>query len=168
MSKKKEIEVKKAKGTLKNDKKHAGLVLPAIDSIPEPPVHLGEFGKAVWFKTLNVLLPEKTVSEIDLKVYEEYCYQFDLIEALRPEMDKGGVLPIVNNGGGQSMIKNPAFTVYADCVDRVHKLAQQFGLTPLSRSKIAPSHKPKEKSPESKAEDILESLKSGKPLMKAG
>ena len=67
---------------------------------------------------------------------KEYCFQFDIITAAKKEMSKGVLIAIVNRGGGESFIKNPAFTVYDAATTKVFQLSQQFGFTPSSRSKI--------------------------------
>jgi P27 family predicted phage terminase small subunit len=73
----------------------------------------------------------------DLATLELLCSQFDLLRECESVIKKTGVMiRIVNNGGGKSVVKNPAFTVRADAVDIIYRLGPHFCLTPKSRANI--------------------------------
>ena len=153
---KKSKEVKKAKGTLRKHREEVYTV-NAISNIPETPDYFKAQARKVWELSLQEL--KENICNTDLRTFEEYCFQYDIIESLRQEMKLGPVVAITNNGGGESKIKNPAFTVYSETFNRIHKMAVEFGLTPLSRTKITVPEKV-EDSPEQQAKDKLQTLRS--------
>ena len=130
-------------------------VIP-ISSIPQCPAYFKDPAREVWKISLEELFEKKVISKIDLPLFEQYCFQYDVLTDAIEDMKNGAVIPIKNNGGGKSMIKNPAFTVYAEAYDRIHKTSQQFGLNPLSRERI---NIPKT-SPDDAAKEKLEFLRS--------
>jgi len=97
------------------------------------PEYFKKAAKRAWDNAIKQL---GKVEDCDMGLFEEYCYQFDVIDSLRDELKKGAVVPITNNGGGNSMIKNPAFTVYADAYERIKTTAILFGITPAGRKRL--------------------------------
>lgn len=120
-------------------------------STPKAPDYFKDKARKEWNSSLSELMDKRVTNNLDLRMFEEYCFQFDILDSLKEEMKQGPILSITNNGGGSTKIKNPAFTVYAETYDRIHKTAQQFGLTPLSRAKAKAPNEIPEDTPEMRA-----------------
>lgn len=161
--------VKKAKGTFRGKRENKFFESTGLDDLIAPE-ELSELAKIEWDYVAPFLSADKILSPLDKKMLMAYCeetarywkYQRDMVgqDAVLELCSKEGV--VINYR------TNPLLDLSDRALKNAHNAGMHFGLTPLSRSKMPSNGKNKEKSPEASAQDILEGLKSGKPLMKAG
>jgi len=162
---------KKAKGTYRNSRSKKAIKMASIDQVV-PPVELNKEAAEEWNAVVNLLQTEKIISDLDKKMlmvyctemakYWEYSRQLEAESALLELKDKKGV--VVN------YMKNPLCDLANKALDNATKIATQFGLTPLSRTKLEVKEKPDDDSPEKQAEKAFSEIlkKKGKQIsMKA-
>lgn len=108
-----------------------------LTDIPPPPAGLNEAARTVWVEVCAELIPAGKLCEVDLQVLRIYCKQFDIVAECEADIAERGVtVPIVNNGGGKSIVKNPAFTAMSEAINTIYRFAPHFGLTPKTRADV--------------------------------
>lgn len=134
----------KMKGTfrkdryVKNENKIEGLEY--LVSVPEPPKTLNEDGIRYWNTTLNYLIQNDfLIAKIDLYVFEQLCYNYQLLMEFTKEMIENGQTYIDNKG---KVRISPYVRMYSETFKTYLSLARMFGLTPASRENL--HSKPKE------------------------
>lgn len=116
---------------------------------PQPPEHLSDDAKQVWFRLVPQLLRLRVVSEIDADALARYCDA--LVKWRRAAVFLEGhpalVYPLRGpetaehpNGRLLGMIPYPQNTLYEKYARILDRLEQSFGLTPSARTRIAAQH----------------------------
>ena len=109
--------------------------------VPEPPIHLGDDGRAEWSRVAPELLHLGLLTVVDFSALSAYCQAYDrwvVAERLLAEMaaadPKRRALLVKTQGGfGQ----NPLVRVAATAARDMMSFAAQFGLTPTARRHLA-------------------------------
>ncbi len=118
-------------------------------SFPEPPSHLGKWGKKTWNETGPALYAVNLLTIADLPAFSLYCSEWDRWHAARIDIDKTGINIITAHGVKQ----NPSVRTMNAATANIKQLGAQFGMTPSARVGMnAPV--------EDKGHDELEDFKS--------
>ncbi|MBU2548372.1 MAG: phage terminase small subunit P27 family [Proteobacteria bacterium] len=97
------------------------------------PSWMPKHGKEFWGKYARTLMDMGVLTEVDRATFEALCLSYALMrEAAEQMVSEGPVVPHERGG----VKKNPAFTVYKENVEQFRKLAESFGLSPLSRQRL--------------------------------
>jgi len=133
----KPTEVKKLEGN--PGKRALNKKEPKPESVvPRCPSHLPDVAKAEWRRITKELHALGLLSRIDRAALVAYCQAWsDYIEADEEITVQGAV--IVSEKGG--MYQNPWVGIKNSALNRLVKIAAEFGMTPSSRSRVS-SEKP--------------------------
>lgn len=106
--------------------------------VPRCPAHLPAVGKAEWRRITKELRVLGLLSRIDRAALVAYCQAWaDYINAVENIETQGAV--IISDKGG--MYQNPWVGIKNNALNRLVKIAAEFGMTPSSRSRVS-SEKP--------------------------
>jgi P27 family predicted phage terminase small subunit len=158
--------VKKAKGTFRKQRENKFFEPAGLDDLIAPD-ELSQLAKIEWDYVAPSL---PSLSPLDKKMLMAYCEETAKYWKYQRDMNgKEAVLELLSKDGIVVNYRtNPLIDLSDRALKNAHAIGIHFGLTPLSRSKITVSDKPKEQTPESRAEDTLNALLKGKQLMKVG
>ena len=98
------------------------------------PKHLGAGARKVWRELLPVLMDIGTLSKSDGIMFAQLCEAQDTYLEMNRALAKTG--PLVKGTGG-ALKRNPLYQVRDQAADQVFKLAREFGLSSLSRSRMS-------------------------------
>jgi P27 family predicted phage terminase small subunit len=109
-----------------------------LASIPKPPAHFEGRAMKEW-KTVTGILWELGMLHLeDLPQLEAYCFNVGLMDRASKKINKQGALETYTNKAGFEYIsKNKWIIIYNEATHRVIKLANQFGFSPASRTRIS-------------------------------
>ncbi|MGH8560012.1 MAG: phage terminase small subunit P27 family [Methylococcales bacterium] len=105
-------------------------------TLPEdlaPPESLSESAKEHWAQVLPLLLNGGFIVELDAVAFAAYCEVYAQWRNSTDQIIKDGAVIISGNG---SPCKNPHTTIVNSCMMNLIRLWPQFGMTPLSRTKV--------------------------------
>ena len=108
--------------------------------IPKAPEYLSELAKEEW----NRLAPDLFGDSPDrrhLRLFEMYCMSYAIWREAEARLQEEGLIQVTPNGHEQP---HPAVSIRNQMLDRCQKLANNLGLTPESRAKVALAHKKEE------------------------
>lgn len=135
MSKHTPVEVKKLKGTFRDDRHlpdHAKLT--PIENIPMPPPTLNEKAHYVWYAQVSAMQKMRILTEADYILLELFCeekYIYDkAVKALRSE----DLIDETNNG--LTKMVNLHVRIKNDAIKNMIDLSKKLGFSPLDRSSI--------------------------------
>ena len=143
-------EVKVMEGTFRKDRVQLDEAEPTrLANIPEPPEWLTPAASFEWNVVATWLHEIGQLATTDLFLLAQYCneqseyWEFDRI------VKKRGRLIVFEDEDGNPvrMILNPAVAGRSGALANALKLASQFGLTPVMRSRITQNKAQKVKSP---------------------
>lgn len=123
----KSLEEKKAAGTFRKDR-HANVMegfIPPTDQTPPPPIHFTDAHVKEWFFIWDLLREANALSRVDYPAMVMYVENWVMKDQAWMEIEAFG---ITIDGK-----KNPACTVYSDCVTMLRQLIEQFGGTLRAR-----------------------------------
>ena len=135
----KSIAEKQAAGTYRKDR-HANVLetqIPPTDSTPAPPAHFTDAHITQWNFIWSLLRETNALSKIDYPAMVVFTESWVMKDQALVEIQAYG---ITIDGK-----KNPACTVYADCVTVLRQLIEQFGGTLRARQGLK-VEKPKQQS----------------------
>lgn len=136
---------------------------------PEPegkttaPSFLNKHAKSEWRRLSGELERLGLLTRVDRSSLAAYCQVYGrwvdaenrlnklVSEAVEAGKDPASAFLVFTLKGGVS--KNPLLTVINDCLTQMHEYLTEFGMTPVSRSKITANPKPKETDP---IQDIID------------
>lgn len=127
-------EVKKRRGTLRNDRTPSGSVIPVDRVSPDtpPPATLREAGKAEWSHSLLVC---RWIAHSDLTALRMLCEAIDRREALNTELTKPGATLMLETSTGYAYV-NPAAAALEKTEERISKWMTVLGMTPSARGAL--------------------------------
>ena len=131
--------LKALKGTLQKCREIDNEVhLQELKAPPPVPSYFKGRAKKEWKIVTKTLFDLDMLYREDLPMLESYCYNVGLMEmAMRKLNDQGILGTYVNATGNKYIAKNKWISVYNEAVDRIVKLAAQFGFSPASRTHIS-------------------------------
>ena len=113
----------------------------APDADDAPPDHLDDVAQEKWAELLPVLKTMRVFSAADRDALAQYCCLYSRwMWAKGQIMVQGEVFRMANG----YMQQNPYMTVERDCMRMMLNLAQEFGMTPSSRSRLVAPAKPQD------------------------
>ncbi len=141
------IQIKKLRGTYRNDRdgRSISLIMPTLDRIPPSPTEFTQNQIELWNTICQTLLSIGLLQEIGLIQIMVYCDQWEIYKECRYHIEKNGTM--LTTGDGRTY-KNPSLGIMKRMAQNMIKIADQFGFSPLSRSKLMDFNKPSRKGPE--------------------
>lgn len=100
---------------------------------PEKPMYLDDRASAEWDKIVPMLLELGLLTKIDGTTLANWCILHSQMQQAANILKRSQILVKGEKG---NLVKNPAFYVLCECVDRLNRLAHEFGMTPSSRTRI--------------------------------
>ncbi len=113
--------------------------------VPYPPRWLNAYGKREWRRVIRALITARLYSELDRTALEVYCTEYGNWRDALDKLNEKGASRILTSDKGYQYV-NPWQTIAERARAAALAAAQQFGLSPSSRSKVSPSKNEKEKS----------------------
>lgn len=106
----------------------------ALAELPKPPAWLSKDAKAEWRRVAPILIDERrTLTLADLPSFAAYCTAAgEIIEASKTIAREGMIYQ-----GESGPKRHPAVAMRSDAMNRMRLLANELGLTPVSRSRPA-------------------------------
>jgi len=102
---------------------------------PKPPSHLGKIAKEEWKRKIPVLLQMGIISLGDDAALAAYCMAYERwVTAEKALQKKKETLTLSTLTG--NIIQNPLVGVANRAMELMHKFLIEFGLTPVSRTRI--------------------------------
>ena len=132
--------IKKAQGTLRKDRKNNNEPEFAIvKSIPDPPDFFSDKSREIYYTTGLELSNQGLLTAVNFAQFVNYCYfTGSTIELMKMINEQG----FYQNFKGQR-VQNQNVKSLATYANLSRQLANEFGLTPASSSKINIDKKPK-------------------------
>lgn len=103
-----------------------------VETLPEPPDWLGEFGVREWERVGPVLVANRLLTQADLMAFAAYCANVQLMIESMQDIEKNGTTIV----GARGEVRNPALASFAQAVTSLRALATEFGMTPSSRGRM--------------------------------
>lgn len=131
-------KIKDAKGTLNKGKKSFIEDEPApqiVEFSPAPPDNLNEDGKVIWDNLVPKLVSLQIFTNIDHKLFANYCNEQGLYEKAHKELEENGYVAIF--GKNDYPMPSPWVAIKNKALANATKLSTEFGLTPASRTRIS-------------------------------
>ncbi len=107
-----------------------------VTEATKPPDWMSGEGKAVWAVEFPKLVRNGMITEIDLGAFAKYCQHFGRYLNAESMVAKQGEVLIAPGSGFP--IQNPYLAVSNKAAEFMHKAETEFGMTPSSRSRVAP------------------------------
>ncbi|MCB2082026.1 MAG: phage terminase small subunit P27 family [Rickettsiales bacterium] len=109
-------------------------------SAPKPPNSLNKQAKNEWRRLAPQLYALGLLQELDYTALEMYCETFVVWRHALNEMDRIGII-VMHPVTGSPMV-NPYYTVAQKCQRDMLQILREFGMTPVSRTRIAENMQP--------------------------
>ena len=109
-----------------------------------PPDNLGELAKQKWQELVSDLDAMSLLQNADRDMMMLYCDAWQRWHELKKIVEREGAIYETQSG---NMIMSPAFSVMNRCAETMYKLAGDFGLTPVARTRIATNQNNKKDDP---------------------
>ena len=103
------------------------------DYIDPPPHDFDNVELATWNAVISELIESRVLGRQDLRALESYCISYALMKEARFHIQEDGITIVQANG---NTVKNPATTVLNEAITRLNSIGGEFGLTPVSRSRV--------------------------------
>ena len=132
MTRKLPTAIKKARGTLQPCRTLNEPDALSIEDI-EPPCDFDNVELATWNAVISELIESRVLGRQDLRALESYCISYALMKEARFHIQEDGITIVQANG---NTVKNPATTVLNEAITRLNSIGGEFGLTPVSRSRV--------------------------------
>jgi P27 family predicted phage terminase small subunit len=141
---------KKLEGTHRKDREAPNALTfdPLRDAL-DPPIDLKpEAARQCWATVARELNLKGMLTTVDLALLRAYCYHVALMLEAEQELEANGKTTTLTNKNGSSyLVKSPWIGILSDATEKVHKIGQQFGFSPASRTRISmPEEKGKQRS----------------------
>ena len=137
-------ELKKARGTLRKSRELENpMEVDHVSNLPDTPKWLSEIGKEQYELVVKQLQDLNMLYKVDLKLIEAYANSMALhIEAEQSLRVHGRIMVYKDDEGNPKHSQVvPMQTISKQSLEMALKIAQKFGLTPSSRSKISAPQK---------------------------
>ena len=132
--------IKKKKGTLQKCREVENELSPKlVQSIPSPPEDMREVAKTEWFRIVGELSRLGVLSHLDLTLIEVYCNEYSVYIEMEQLLQKNGRVIFYKNADGslKHAQRAPHQSIADRSVDKMIKIAQEFGFTPSARTRIS-------------------------------
>jgi P27 family predicted phage terminase small subunit len=105
----------------------------ARDILPVVPDNITEDVRAVWDETLRELVAMHTAHAADRESLHCYC---EAVVTHRRASELLGKSSLVIKGQKNNLVRNPILQIQRDAATVIRHFANEFGLTPASRTRI--------------------------------
>jgi P27 family predicted phage terminase small subunit len=102
-------------------------------SVPDRPDHLDHWGCEAWNRIVPKLDALGVLTELDGEALALYCSTYSRWRQASEEVRSSGVTTFTDQG---SLKSNPAVAVASQCERLMAAILIEFGLTPVSRSRV--------------------------------
>ena len=127
--------LKLLQGTFRPDR-DAGMPDPApITATPKPPANLTTIAKREWRRVCGQLIELGVLTELDLAALEGYCSAYGRAVEADRGLKKHGLTML----SPQGYIARPEVAISRTAWAEARRFAQEFGITPASRTRVAPA-----------------------------
>jgi len=99
----------------------------------EPPAWIGKYGREFWKEEAPELIELGVLTEADLPMWSILCCTWNMLRRSLESLDQDGLTTKDERGLPR---KNPAWTLFNSAAKDFSRLAQEFGMTPLSRQRL--------------------------------
>lgn len=127
-------EIKRLKGTLQKCRTNQNE--PQFEKVSDwipAPTHLGEMAIQEWNRVIALIGPSGVIQKTDLTMLEAYCAAYENYRVCLDLVTK--TKPAIKDSNG-NLKKNPLWQQLNECMTIMLRLAQEFGLTPVARSRV--------------------------------
>lgn len=129
--------LKLLQGTFRPDR-DAGMPDPdPITVVPKAPSHLTTVAKREWRRVCGQLIELGVLTDLDLAALEGYCSAYGRAVEADRALKKGGLTML----SPQGFIARPEVAIARTAWAEARRFAQEFGITPASRTRVAPAGK---------------------------
>jgi P27 family predicted phage terminase small subunit len=131
---------KKLEGTHRKDREAPNaLTFDPIRDALDPPADLKpEAARQCWTTVAHELHLKGMLATVDLALLRAYCYHVALMLEAEQELEANGKTTTLTNKNGSSYpVKSPWIGILSDATEKVHKIGQQFGFSPASRTRVS-------------------------------
>ena len=104
------------------------------EHVPGPPATLHPRGRRVWDKCAAELFRRGVLTTVGLEALEMYCQLYARALVLNENVEKDGYTRLTAKGFAHA---NPEVTMATQHMKQALHLAEKFGFTPASQSRIA-------------------------------
>ena len=126
--------VKALTGRSRTETVHDGELLPLVRA-PKVPDHLDPIARSEWDRLVPILLGLRVLAETDRAMLAAYCVAYSRwVQAEAVLQDKGMTFETGNNYPQA----RPEVAIANQALKLMERFAQHFGLSPASRTRIAP------------------------------
>jgi P27 family predicted phage terminase small subunit len=141
-------EVKKLRGTFRNDRAHEEVSTQRPAKVPSPPAGMSEPEKKVWRELARTLHEMGVLAKSDLYQLKMLVEAMVFLQVCKNDISTNGLkLELEDQHGNNKIITNPATVAYQQQTKTVNAMMQQFGLTPVSRTKASSTGEQAKKDP---------------------
>ena len=116
--------------------------VPVLESVKAPTFLTGD-AKKIFEGIAARLCSCRILTAFDIEQLAMYAMNMGRALEAEKMMKKEGAVIIVQTKQGSMQMVSPWFKVQKDCISAASTIAQQFGLTPVSRMRIAQMLQPK-------------------------
>jgi P27 family predicted phage terminase small subunit len=135
MAKHTTVEVKKLKGTFRDDRHLPDYArLETVESVPMPPPTLNKEAHYVWYAQVTAMQQMKTLTHADFVLLELFCQQKYIYDRAVKEMANDDLITDTNNG--TTIMINPLIKMQTDALNNMLNLSKTLGFSPLHRTSI--------------------------------
>lgn len=113
---------------------HLNTKEPIVRDVPPEAPEMADDVREIWDYTLNELVTMKIASAADRDSLRCYC---EAVVAHRKASEILAKTAVLVRGLHGTMVRNPALQIQRDAAQTVRAFAQEFGLTPSGRTRIA-------------------------------
>lgn len=103
------------------------------EKVPPAPTTLGSAGKKEWRRLAPELHILGLLTVADLKTFEAYCASFELYVLAKQKVEEYGLTDMTDKG---NVIQRPEVGIMNTALKNMKSFAQEFGLTPSSRTNL--------------------------------
>ncbi|WP_036264431.1 phage terminase small subunit P27 family [Methylocapsa aurea] len=102
-----------------------------LDNIPKCPAWLSSHAKSEWKRVAPILVERNVLTEADLPTLESYCCSVGTIRECQTQISRDGITVVTPHG----IKRHPAVGIQNAAQTTARLLANELGLTPVSRSR---------------------------------
>jgi len=106
---------------------------PQPMSFDEPPKWIGKYGQELWKDRAPELIELGILTKADLPMWSILCCTWNMFREALELLNRDGLRTVDERGLPR---KNPVWTLYNNAAKDFSKLAQEFGMTPVSRQRL--------------------------------
>src|ERR1700688_1612601 len=103
----------------------------SVPDISGVPGWLSKDAQAEWQRVMPILIERRTLTDADLASFENYCVAVGQVREMQRLIKRAGHVVETDRGPRA----HPAVKIQSDAMTRARLLANELGLTPVSRSR---------------------------------